>query len=197
MGSKARIMRPRRKYARWRTGRLIHDSSIERGFDIDTRIDIGGLESTWWSADQTEQLSPIHGSNRERIRILSRSSVVRRPLYRGDRCPDRRQTFIMNVTTPGMRSTDTTVDRQEFAGFIRFAFALGVLWSVVSSVLWYANISSFFTWYAVLYILFLVLAEFTSSSDLLSDQQRWLRGMIAIGFLGWIVILIGYIGGWL
>jgi len=96
-----------------------------------------------------------------------------------------------------MRSIDTAESENRFVKLAWFMLALSVLWSVVGSTLWYANVSEFFIWYSTLYISLLILAELVSSNDSLPVQQQRLRETVTVGFLGWVIALVGYIDGWL
>ena len=77
----------------------------------------------------------------------------------------------------------------------RLGLLLGSLWSVLAGAMWYAGVREPFAWYAVFFVSFLLFAEFSSGFEALpSLPTPWLRTVVSLGLVGWLLSLVFYLG---
>lgn len=94
-------------------------------------------------------------------------------------------------------SNESLLQGERARELLRFAVALVVLWVAVGAVLLYGRVSEPLAWYSALFLSLLLLVEFTSGVDTPVALPRSLfEYVVLLGFLGWLVAVLLYVGWW-
>lgn len=69
-------------------------------------------------------------------------------------------------------------------------------WIIAGGLFWWADVSELLVWYAGLFVVFAAVVELATGSVRLSVPDR-IDAVVLFGFLGWTVLFVAFVGGWL